>query len=155
MGAVLYFQGKLSQSVEYSQEAYRLKRTILGASDPDVANTLGNLALSLGALGRTDEALKANEQAVRMLRSSLGAAHPRVANELSNRGEILLDAKRWDEAIDAYAEADAERLADLLPTLAERHAVVVVDTAGFGNQAATVAAASWRRSYPSRITSVA
>src|SRR5271167_3886102 len=44
--------------------------------------------------------------------------------------------------IPAYAEADAERLADLLPSLAERHAVVVVDTAGFGNQAATVAAAA-------------
>jgi chromosome partitioning protein len=44
--------------------------------------------------------------------------------------------------IRAYAEADAERLADLLPTLAERHAGVVVDTAGFGNQAATVAAAA-------------
>ena len=44
--------------------------------------------------------------------------------------------------IRAYAEADAERLADLLPTLAERHAGVVADTAGFGNQAATVAAAA-------------
>ena len=44
--------------------------------------------------------------------------------------------------IHAYAEADAERLAELLPTLDERHAVVVVDTAGFGNQAATVAAAA-------------
>ena len=41
-----------------------------------------------------------------------------------------------------YAEADAERLAELLPGLAERHAVVLVDTAGFGNQAATVAAAA-------------
>jgi chromosome partitioning protein len=40
------------------------------------------------------------------------------------------------------AEADAERLAELLPGLAERHAVVLVDTAGFGNQAATVAAAA-------------
>jgi chromosome partitioning protein len=44
--------------------------------------------------------------------------------------------------IRAYAEADAEKLADVLPELAERHAVVVVDTAGFGNQAATVAAAA-------------
>ena len=41
-----------------------------------------------------------------------------------------------------YAEADAERLAELLPTLAERHELLIVDTAGFGNQAATVAAAA-------------
>lgn len=46
------------------------------------------------------------------------------------------------QTIHTYAEADAEQLADLLPTLAERHAVVVVDTAGFGNRAATVAAAA-------------
>lgn len=57
-------------------------------------------------------------------------------------------AHRWvttirvGAAMSAYAEADAEQLAELLPTLAERHAVVVVDTAGFGNQAATVAAAA-------------
>jgi chromosome partitioning protein len=55
-------------------------------------------------------------------------------------------AHRWASEtrrppIQAYAEADAERLAELLPTLAERHELLIVDTAGFGNQAATVAAA--------------
>ncbi len=40
-----------------------------------------------------------------------------------------------------YAESDTERLADLLPTLAAKHEVLIVDTAGFGNQAATVAMA--------------
>lgn len=56
-------------------------------------------------------------------------------------------AHRWATStysgppITPYAEADAERLAELLPTLTERHAVLIVDTAGFGNQAAMVAAA--------------
>src|SRR4051794_5840514 len=55
-------------------------------------------------------------------------------------------AHRWatdtrKPPIQAYAEADAERLAELLPTLAERHALLIIDTAGFGNQAAMVAAA--------------
>jgi chromosome partitioning protein len=55
-------------------------------------------------------------------------------------------AHRWatetrKPPMQAYAEADAERLADLLPTLAERHELLIIDTAGFGNQAATVAAA--------------
>lgn len=40
--------------------------------------------------------------------------------------------------IAAYAEADAERLADLLPDLAACHLLLICDTAGFGNQAATV-----------------
>jgi chromosome partitioning protein len=55
-------------------------------------------------------------------------------------------AHRWatdtrKPPIQAYAEADAERLAELLPTLAERHELLIIDTAGFGNQAAMVAAA--------------
>lgn len=57
-----------------------------------------------------------------------------------------LAAYRWatetrDPPLQSYAQADAERLAELLPTLAERHELLIIDTAGFGNQAATVAAA--------------
>lgn len=77
-----------------------------------------------------------------------------VAGSLADHGAdvALLDAdpngaaQRWAATrtgppIAAYAEADAERLADLLPTLAQRHAALIVDTAGFGNQAAAVAIA--------------
>jgi chromosome partitioning protein len=45
------------------------------------------------------------------------------------------------QPIQTYAEADAERLAELLPALAAQHAVLIVDTAGFGNQSAAVAIA--------------
>jgi chromosome partitioning protein len=38
----------------------------------------------------------------------------------------------------SYAEPDKDRLADLLPLLAERHALLIADTAGFGNLAATI-----------------
>lgn len=44
--------------------------------------------------------------------------------------------------ISAYAEADDEKLAEMLPLLADKHSVLIVDTAGFGNLAATVASAS-------------
>jgi chromosome partitioning protein len=38
----------------------------------------------------------------------------------------------------AYAEADTERLAGLVPTLADRHAVLIADTAGFGNRSTVI-----------------
>jgi chromosome partitioning protein len=38
----------------------------------------------------------------------------------------------------AYAEADTERLADLVPELAERYAVLIADTAGFGNRSTVI-----------------
>ena len=78
-----------------------------------------------------------------------------VAGSLADQGidVALLDSDpnggshRWatqtrsGRSIRAYAEADAEKLAELLPTLAAQHASLVVDTAGFGNQAAAVAIA--------------
>lgn len=58
-------------------------------------------------------------------------------------------AHRWatstydgQPALTAYAEGGAEQLADLLPSLADKHAVLICDTAGFGNQAATVCIAA-------------
>jgi chromosome partitioning protein len=38
----------------------------------------------------------------------------------------------------SFAEPDKDRLADLLPVLVDRHAIVITDTAGFGNLAATI-----------------
>jgi chromosome partitioning protein len=38
----------------------------------------------------------------------------------------------------AYAEADTERLAELVPELANRHAVLIADTAGFGNRSTVI-----------------
>jgi len=38
----------------------------------------------------------------------------------------------------AYAEADTERLAALVPALAERHPVLIADTAGFGNRSTVI-----------------
>ena len=57
-----------------------------------------------------------------------------------NRG-----AHRWatetysgSRPLPAYAEADTERLAELMPELAERHAVLIADTAGFGNRSTVI-----------------
>jgi chromosome partitioning protein len=57
-----------------------------------------------------------------------------------NRG-----AHRWatetyghSSPLPAYAEADTERLADLVPKLADRHAVLIADTAGFGNRSTVI-----------------
>jgi len=56
-----------------------------------------------------------------------------------NRG-----AHRWatgtygGQPLRAYAEADTERLADLVPTLVERHTVLIADTAGFGNRSTVI-----------------
>jgi chromosome partitioning protein len=57
-----------------------------------------------------------------------------------NRG-----AYRWatetyggSQPLPAYAEADTERLAELVPKLVDRHAVLIADTAGFGNRSTVI-----------------
>jgi cellulose biosynthesis protein BcsQ len=57
-----------------------------------------------------------------------------------NRG-----AHRWatetyggSHPLPAYAEADTERLAELVPQLVDRHAVLIADTAGFGNRSTVI-----------------
>ena len=53
-------------------------------------------------------------------------------------------AHRWatttytGSKVTSYAEPDKDRLADLLPALADRHSLLIADTAGFGNLAATI-----------------
>lgn len=53
-------------------------------------------------------------------------------------------AHRWatgtygGSPLPAYAEADTERLAGLVPVLADRHAVLIADTAGFGNRSTVI-----------------
>jgi chromosome partitioning protein len=54
-------------------------------------------------------------------------------------------AHRWatetyggDSPLAVYAEADTERLAGLVPILADRHALLIADTAGFGNRSTVI-----------------
>ena len=53
-------------------------------------------------------------------------------------------AHRWatetygDGKLAAYAEAETERLAELVPQLADRHEVLIADTAGFGNRSTVI-----------------
>ena len=77
-----------------------------------------------------------------MARPRLRPASPRHWRRKARRSPLLdadpnAAAYRWatktysGPALTAYAEADKDVLADLLPGLADRHALLLVDTAGF------------------------
>jgi eukaryotic-like serine/threonine-protein kinase len=105
VGVIYHLQGKLTESLEYQRRAVTIKEKILGPQDPDVAATLGNMALTLNTLRRSEEALSTIDRAIRILEHSLGDSHPRVAVGLSNRGEILLSLGRPAEALSGYQSA--------------------------------------------------
>jgi chromosome partitioning protein len=91
------------------------------------------LASGKGGVGKT--------LAVISLGASLAAegADVAVLDADPNKG-----AHRWATQtysggrLSAYAEADTERLAELVPQLADRHAILIADTAGFGNRSTVI-----------------
>ena len=92
------------------------------------------LASGKGGVGKTLVAI--------MLGAALAADGIDVAllDADPNRG-----AYRWvtqtyggDPPLPSYAEAETERLANLVPDLAARHAVLIADTAGFNNRSTVI-----------------
>lgn len=105
MGAIYYIQQRYSQALEYQERAKAIKEKVLGPDDPDVAVTIGNIALALNGMGRSEEALKLSDRNLITNRRSVGDTHPALADELSNRGEILASLGRLDEALGVYRAA--------------------------------------------------
>ncbi|MEU0924532.1 tetratricopeptide repeat protein [Streptomyces malaysiensis] len=81
---------------------------------PDLAMSLNNLSVRLGALGRWEEGLEASEEAVEIRRELAqtrpDAFLPKLAGSLNNLFNRLSALGRWEEALAAIREAvDAYR----------------------------------------------
>lgn len=90
------------------------------------------LASGKGGVGKTLVAL--------CLGASLAAEGVDVAvlDADPNRGAHRWATQTYTGPLTAYAEADTERLAELVPELADRHPVLIADTAGFGNRSTVI-----------------
>jgi tetratricopeptide (TPR) repeat protein len=90
--------GHYDEAVRALKESVTLKEKSLSPDDPDVAQSLGNLADVLAKQGKPDEALRLNGRAVQILEKRLGGDHPDLAMNLSSRGEYLNALGRYSEA---------------------------------------------------------
>jgi eukaryotic-like serine/threonine-protein kinase len=88
-GAMRERQGRLADALEDARRAVVAKEKAGGPDDPDVAQSLGNIALCMAQLGELEQALPIALRAVRISEVGLGPEHPRTAIHLSNYGEIL------------------------------------------------------------------
>jgi chromosome partitioning protein len=91
------------------------------------------LASGKGGVGKTLAAIS--------LGASLAAegADVAVLDADPNKGAHRWATQTYDGGrLAAYAEADTERLAELVPQLADRHAILIADTAGFGNRSTVI-----------------
>jgi len=90
-------QGRLADALEDARRAVVAKEKAGGADDPDVAQSLGNIALCLAQLGEVEQALPIALRALKISEAGLGPQHPRTAIHLSNYGEILKGFGRFEE----------------------------------------------------------
>jgi serine/threonine protein kinase/tetratricopeptide (TPR) repeat protein len=105
LGAVYELQGRLTEALEAHRQALALKEKALPPEHPDIATSLGNLALTLQGLERNQEALDYLDRTIAILQKGLGAEHPDLATQMSNRGEILNALGRFGEARASFERA--------------------------------------------------
>ena len=98
LGDVYASQSQHTQAKAAFEQALTLRKEVLGPQHPHVAETLGNLANSLSALGLFDEALAHYDQALVIYRLEYGATDNRTTRTMANKAMALDRAKRPDEA---------------------------------------------------------
>jgi serine/threonine protein kinase/tetratricopeptide (TPR) repeat protein len=97
LGRVLEDRGSYDESIKTLEEAVRLQST-KGATTPEVASSLYELASTHFYAGHYDVSESLNERVLPMYRQIYGERHPRVADVLINLGAIKYDLGHYPEA---------------------------------------------------------
>lgn len=107
-GAALEIHGDMDTAVENYRLSLRIKERILDPSDPDIAQSLTNLAVGLASLGKYEEALALSNRGVEICTATLGLDRDETAIQFANRAELLNMLGRYSDA-----RRDAERARDI------------------------------------------
>jgi tetratricopeptide (TPR) repeat protein len=107
-GNFYYAQGDFPAAEKVEREAIELKTSLLGASNPDLAGSLSNLASVLDEEGEWTEALALSTRSLRIFEQYSGGDPVVLANGLNTEGQVLLHMGRLDQA-----EVDFRRALEL------------------------------------------
>jgi serine/threonine-protein kinase len=127
LGGIYQKLGKFTEAEALLQNALERRRSLLGADDPEVAETLVAFGRLRDAQAAYDEAERLIRQGLESSRARLGPDHPAVARATSALGQVLENRGAYDQAIPVLTEAvrlhslpggDAEDLAAAISELA-------------------------------------
>ena len=105
LGLVVYFQGRQAAAETLYREALTIRRNLLGADHPDLAQTLTNLGLLLNERGDLQGSTAALEEALAIRRASLPEGHIQIVSGINNLAMVLQADHRPDQAEALYREA--------------------------------------------------
>jgi tetratricopeptide (TPR) repeat protein len=100
-----YQRGLFQKAMPLVENAYRLRKEILGEKHPSTLASLNNLALIYQKLGRLSEALPLYEKAYRLFSEVLGEKHPNTLTSLNHLAVIYQDLGRLSEALPLFEKA--------------------------------------------------
>jgi len=98
-------QGDLTASIPLYREALQLMRADFGSDHPDVASTLGDLAIALKDTRQYEEAEQAYLESLAIQRRILGARNPEVGNTLNNLSVFYATREDFPAALRTADEA--------------------------------------------------
>jgi tetratricopeptide (TPR) repeat protein len=129
LGGVALRRGRLREALGHYEQALASRERAFGAEHPLVAQTLGNVGLTLREMGKLAEAKATLERALAIREKLLGRSHPDVALSLQTLAALLLLQADHRGAIDYTQRAlslreaalgpDHPELANLLSNIAE------------------------------------
>jgi len=101
--ANLYFeQNLLDESEKYHEKALKIRRRVLGDSDPAVAQSMYNLAVLFDETTQYDKAQPYYEQALKIWYGYYGPNHPYVANTLNNLANVYASIGDNESAVEMH-----------------------------------------------------
>ena len=99
-------KAKFDDCLEVREALLHSLKELHGGNDhPDVAATLGNMAIVYKDQGNFDKALEMHNQELEIERKFKGNDHPDVAKTLNNIAMIYDDQGKYDEALANYEES--------------------------------------------------
>ncbi|ANM29628.1 hypothetical protein ABI59_08620 [Acidobacteria bacterium Mor1] len=115
LGGVYRTMGRLERSESLLRRALEQRRNELGATDPEVAETLAELGLALADRGELEAAEQHVREALGIVTGNLAPDHPRHAAVLQALASVLIDRGAYEPAIEQARKAAAiqERNGDI------------------------------------------
>ena len=138
-GNTLYHLGDVQQATRDHERALEIRRRLLAADDPDLAQSLINVGTMRWRAGDFDDAIRLDDEAMAGLEPLAGGTHPMIGEARSrkayaerDRGDLAAARADWERAIEELRTAHGgdhtsvgrarAALSDLLGTLGDARA---------------------------------
>ena len=104
-GEYLFWRARYAEALALTQRAVELRQQALGATHPDVAESMNNLGVMHSDQGHSVEALTLHQQALSIWEQALGPEDPSVSLGLNNLADIYRLQGRYSEALPLFQRA--------------------------------------------------